>query len=103
MNVTAIDPKKIAEWEAQADELQNLVLAPDGKDRENAARGVLLTDNLVQAGVALLAERKELLALLREVEWRGGFEHSDAYCPICGADKDDGKHAPDCRLAAFLG
>ena len=41
---------------------------------------------------ALRAERDELLALLREVEWT---PHG---CPVCGRSN----HAPDCRLKAAL-
>lgn len=71
----------------------------------------------------LLAERSELLALLREMEWSADL-YADAgneICPACrgarpGSDAADEVsefpliggaprpvgHAPDCRLAAFL-
>lgn len=61
----------------------------------------------------LLAEREEMLFLLREVEWadNSGDEY-DARCPCCcGAspaprkygDRAPGEgHAADCRLDAFL-
>ena len=61
-----------------------------------------------------IAEREEMLAVLREVEWRGpGWSAS---CPSCdnlrefdidhAAHVNPGVvpgHAPDCRLAALLG
>ncbi len=50
------------------------------------------------------AEREDLLALLREVEWVPGSGRDESYlcCPACGGVKEDDGHAPDCRLAAFL-
>ena len=119
----AIDPKKVAEWMKVAVEVRLLVLAPAEKDRENAARGLALGATLAQAGVLLLAEREELFALLREVEWTDiAPDHAEEpirMCPCCRrishADvmearghgrmvhRGESGHAPDCRLAAFLG
>jgi hypothetical protein len=52
---------------------------------------------------ALLAERDNLLDLLRRVEWAAyNPDHPwDQCCPVCGRLKRDG-HAPDCELAAAL-
>ena len=91
-----IDAKRIAEW-------KGLAFAP-------IARGdsVLIHRScyevVAEAVPSLLAEREELIALLREIEWKGK-PSSDAYidpvCPACGCFDYKG-HAPGCRLAAFL-
>jgi hypothetical protein len=52
----------------------------------------------------ILAERAELIALLREVEWGQNVDDGDwgeRACPLCHS-LEDGGHAPDCRLAAAL-
>ena len=52
---------------------------------------------------AALADREELIGLLRQVEW---MEHRVGYrrCPICGGFWKDGGigHRPDCRLVTAL-
>lgn len=76
-----IDPKRIEEW-----------------------RGLE-----IEAIGSLLAERAELLAILRGIEWSetGDF----ASCPVCGGlspefaktpKADLVGHETDCKLAAFL-
>lgn len=50
----------------------------------------------------LLAGAREMLVLLREVEWMGGNRDDRALaCPSCRAMQFDG-HDEDCRLAAVL-
>jgi hypothetical protein len=52
----------------------------------------------------LLAERKEMLELLREVEWAMGINGLHA-CPVCLEMKYLDKkplHTRDCRLAAMI-
>jgi hypothetical protein len=82
-----IDPKKIEEWRAAYVRLAG-TMAPSG----DAAR--IIAD----AFPALLAEREEMLALLREIA------NEVKRCPRCGMSycgvAED--HAPDCRIAAFL-
>lgn len=81
-----IDPKRIAEWRALAAEMDPL--------------------ELYEAVTSLLAEREEMLSLLREVEWANEGDH----CPACGWANPETRepsdpphikfgHAPDCRLA----
>lgn len=95
----AIDPKKIEEWKAECAYTRDT----DGVTWEHKARGPAVIAH--EAVPALLAEREEVLALLREVEWsatidqNAGGEHA---CPECFCGEPEG-HAPDCRLAAFLG
>ena len=48
----------------------------------------------------LLADRRALLALLRDLEWSDKFADMK-WCPSCGETYDAG-HARDCRLAAAL-
>ena len=70
-----------------------------------------------QAVPALLAEREELIALLRKVEWADNSDGEyDQACPCCArrlanngckcehcvAAFGMGSHAADCELAAFL-
>lgn len=100
----AIDPKKIAEWRER-------YLRVAGSTLESRHAAALIAEALP----ALLAEREEMLAVLRKVEWsatRGTYEQEA--CPVCGAGRydppepgplrDDNRvgHAPDCRLAALL-
>lgn len=97
----AIDPKKIAEWKSDWDEhFQSADFIWEGHVGE------------------VFAERAELLALLREIEWSAQQVDTRAgamfpACPGCrrmmplreGAiPPPDGLsgHAADCRLAAFL-
>jgi hypothetical protein len=48
----------------------------------------------------LLAERKEMLELLREVEW---VQTEQTECSCChNGIYSDTKHASDCRLAAMI-
>jgi hypothetical protein len=87
-----IDPKRIKEWEE------------DWVSYERLATSFPVRD----AVPALLAERAELLALLREVEWAPSMasdtdlmgEDYDR-CPKCLMERRDA-HAPGCRLAAAL-
>lgn len=79
----AIDPKQIATWRA---------LPPSDLPPEAAA--------------ALLVEREEIVTLFRELEWCGLSADEKGTvsieCPVCAHGPLE-KHAPDCRLAAFLG
>lgn len=63
--------------------------------------------NAVAWGMARDKAREEAVALLREVEWQGMEWDGETYsraCPVCGNDAYiQALHAPDCRLAAFLG
>ncbi len=68
-----IDPKLIAKWKA--------LPSPE-------------------AVPALLADRVELVALLRELEWCG-LSTDGMECPTCSQTLIEG-HRADCRLAAFL-
>ena len=68
---------------------------------------------------ALLLERRETIALLREVEWRGsdtGVSEYGGECPCCGANgpcitvespprlvTPAEPHRPGCRLKALIG
>lgn len=122
----AIDPKQIEAFKALAGAGYPLALLgcpsewrlpPENLGGEAAASEAIST---------LLAEREEMLALLREIEWSGtvflDWDYSKSACPCCSGVKpeewddayddtlDDvrsGKirkgHAPDCRLAAFPG
>jgi hypothetical protein len=86
-----LDPKQIEEWQA------------------TIAAGNVIYPSAHGALSALLSERAELLALLREVEWKSGAYREDSRCPACfglepldsSSSAEEG-HAPDCRLAAFL-
>lgn len=52
----------------------------------------------------LLAEREELIALLRRIEYVETGDNN--VCPVCEEHFDDLRnypHKPDCKLAAFLG
>jgi len=64
---------------------------------------------LLAGGVcALLADRAELIALLKKIEWEGSGDFSN--CPECGGlshewegtDLGTTGHKTDCKLAAFL-
>jgi hypothetical protein len=95
-----IDPKKIAEWKR----------IEEDSEGDNSLRLFLYG----QALPALLFERDELIALLREIQWAAVAGYR---CPICrgrrpgtlshydlqdpGLDHSEG-HAPDCRLARAL-
>ncbi len=98
-----IDPKKIAEWQRLVDEVMPLggMVIGAGARAERAAVGLL------GATIALLAEREELLALLREVERNCTATDGYAICPICSPEfspsPEPPDHKPDCRLAALLG
>lgn len=52
-----------------------------------------------KAVLALLAEREELLSVLRALEKRSIVLTP---CPICDCREDDREHASSCRLAALL-
>lgn len=99
-----IDPKKIEGWKVLAsfDGGEGL----ESRDVREIVRVAL---------PALLAEREEMLAVLREVEWAGRAWEVDpeyACCPVCGGFRQeclpsgrDGSfigHAPDCRLDAEI-
>ena len=52
---------------------------------------------------------RELLTLIREIEWSAGGRSGDLVCPVCGAARaymgtftSPPPHQPDCRLAALL-
>lgn len=92
-----IDPKKIAEWRALADAATHGTpawddLAPVDADFLRTAR---------VAVPALLAEREEMLALLRAMQWAVP-QGMARVCPSCRGVFGEGGHTPDCRLAAFL-
>lgn len=96
-----IDPKKIAEWKEDVQETTAEAWPFEVRPLlRRLGRGVM----------ALLSERDDLIGLLREIEWRGWTGVSEdpvttAACPTCRARTRNGVdgHAPDCRLAAFLG
>jgi hypothetical protein len=48
----------------------------------------------------LIHEQKEMVMLLKEIEWKGGkTDHSlEEVCPYCG----DRSHAPGCKLNAII-
>jgi hypothetical protein len=98
-----IPKEKIAEWKVVLADAQ---LDPRG--------GTVLIEMARHVVPALLFERDELIALLRELEWAAVAGYK---CPICrgrrpgtlspydlqdpGLDHSEG-HAPDCRLARAL-
>jgi hypothetical protein len=96
----AIDPKKIAEWKVA------VFLAMHGEDQVESTNELGITAR--EAIPDLLAERAEMLALLRDVEWSDRDHVQRRCCRFCGeyapeGDRDDSLgHALDCRLAAFL-
>jgi hypothetical protein len=107
-----IDPKKIEEWRAAAEDAppepyrSDYILdeRPGGTEIE-ALRRDERADRFYasarEAIPALLAEREEMLALLREIEERGaGDGEETGICPAC---QRRGHTPSDCRLAAFLG
>lgn len=68
------------------------------------ADGVQVIDNHydpTEADQIIIAKAPEMAALLRELEWA---DHGEPYtsCSVCGAAKEDGQHAPDCRLSVLL-
>lgn len=112
-----IDQKKITEWKSAWEEIAVWSgHAQQGDAGAGRAASARLAGLASEAFPALLAERDELLALLREIQWadNSGDEYT-AECPCCGGtspvsaanhDYDpndrDISHRPDCRLAAFL-
>lgn len=107
----AVDPGTIAQWRADAELVQRV-----GTTRRFEPGVFDGMDRLAAAGVALLAEREEMLALLREIQWadNSGGEYTPE-CPCCAGTNPDrpvrysstGRrgtgHMSDCRLAAFIG
>lgn len=99
------------EWGALCAEMDLLVARGECQD---ATRTLNRAGALAAAVPVLLAEREEMLAVLREVEWGGGGMR----CPSCGSTEVEAAramekygqrpvfglhgHAPDCRLAALL-
>ena len=49
------------------------------------------------------ARVEELEEVLRSVEWHGDFSDGEGVCPSCGANREDGMHSHECRLATVLG
>lgn len=95
-----IDPKKIEEWTERM-AFYSSVERYGGKQARDEGQA----DVAREALPALLAEREEMLAVLREVEWNG--DSAVFECPICRGEWDDlhhfgQQHAPNCRLAALL-
>lgn len=107
-----IDPKKIAEWDGY-------FAALAARDVDEDEYREHLADMALDAIPDLIAERSELLALLREVEWKGPEyrpgEQVDPVrreCPVCGGVRgplpersplaDIEGHVVGCGLAAFL-
>jgi hypothetical protein len=87
-----IDPKRI-------EELKRIV--------SNVEPGAVLSRRWLAEGVTdLLAEREELIGLLREIEWVAANTDRDrAWCPSCkgvGSIRGHGGHHPNCRLAALI-
>jgi hypothetical protein len=118
---TPIAPKTIAIWKAMVDQVVQLgdladraadVLPPDEAQRTRELLSDVLVTLATQAVPQLLAEREEMLEMLREVEWSKpvGVDGCIDACPACLGQKPwrnergdtGGGHAPDCRLAAFL-
>ncbi len=96
-----IDPKKIEEWKevvraATVEFRDSSGWVRRGEEPQYRFVGV---QALAQAAKVLLAEREEMLAVLRELEWSGLVV--EAACPICEAYSGT-THAPDCRLAALI-
>lgn len=121
-----IDPKRIEDLKAAAGE------APadfewDDEDSDgnwryySSPKAERFYDLARESVPALLTEREEMIALLRDIEWSGeeylDYDLSHSACPTCRGidpseiedDYDRGKasdanlrigHAPDCRLAA---
>lgn len=100
----AIDPKKIEEWKGVAEKLRLMTLAPDSENRVNAVQGLAATVTMAQAGVLLLAEREEMLALLREVGEPGILTCDEEHDFVSAPREDCGCRSCSlaCRLAAFL-
>ena len=92
---------------------------PEWRNQDHPAAGM---EALGFAGMsiadvrALLAEREEMLAVLREVEYADNSDGEYAErCPLCGESLESYRptpdslvqyhvrHAPDCRLAALIG
>lgn len=116
-----IDPKKIEEWKRRSERYQVNAHGPRSDPEEERQRrahpAYLGPDYLYQhvdawkdaaadeAVPSLLAEREEMLAVLREVEWKGVGGDSEVgfwpACPCCGRGRDVG-HAAGCRLAASI-
>jgi len=95
-----IDPKKIEEWEA----LVAITREADKVGAREAGNESFFT-MVLEALPILLSERKEMLDLLREIQWRGrdgGPLTDERCCPVCDEERGCGGHQADCRLAAFL-
>jgi hypothetical protein len=124
-----IDKAKIEEWKAHTAALEHGERAIDQRMQHDGEcdhgmwwrdcpnepcaekdwqRGDVLA---VEAVPALLSEREGLIALLKEIEWKG------VHCPSCGGLNPDAPrrngisaegmehllgHKPDCRLSAAL-
>jgi hypothetical protein len=72
------------------------------KEQIEEFRAIEETTDGMDAARALLAEREELIGLLREVEWSGSGPSGYArFCPACPGESTNGHH-PSCRLAAYL-
>jgi hypothetical protein len=110
-----IDPKQAVEWKSDAEEIVREQTDLDARDANSADRNrafdlnaPIAMDLAREAVPALLAEREEMLAVLREVEWSARADVIDEVpieeaqaCPACLAIQRTG-HAPGCRLAALL-
>lgn len=107
-----IGPKKMAEWKADTEVTVRAVEAildegfPSGETAASVAASVAVAARKLSTDVvpALLADREELLGMLRQVEWTTAPGTDVSFCPSCRARAMPGeaRHAPDCRLAALL-
>ena len=91
------------------DEPQNpwLQLARMRTERGDAYRKMdALRKGLIQYEhtlTAVEAERDEVRAVLREVQWSGSCQGEyDVFCPICYGRKETTGHAEDCALGRVL-
>lgn len=94
-----IDRSKLEEFRR----LNVAVLDPGTAPAERAACSTRLAREVVPA---LLAERGELLDLLREIQWSGIVAdptgNATVVCPVCSFGEFEGGHRADCSLGAFL-
>jgi hypothetical protein len=107
------DPNQLKAIQERSERLRQVIEGRQ-RPRDDAARLRYVALCALVAGdvPALLADREELIALLREVEWKGtappGYEQDGlSYCPCCAGCRDPAAgwpvgHTPSCPLAAAL-
>jgi len=58
-------------------------------------------DYLERDNATLISLAPEMREALLGLEWSGAADGWTT-CPVCDEERDDGKHAADCKLAALL-